>query len=555
MSCGCGCGASAETSSSPGVPARAKVQSAPRGAPAAQAPSRSETCGNQGKGQGEGKAPRARQGEHLLPRSLASSARRILLLPGPLGAIELDGQRSVAFQLHRLAPKARRAREVPGFLRAEWTSVGALVPGPNAMRATGRPVCQLSYRDVLAATRNPTAPPAPTTKGLENGHAACLDDGDLSLVFRYGNVSFCFGLVWYMGYLYDERASSVEDTLDLLWAPFRSAAAAMGITYERVNPMIGCFNIDVNLATNDVTYDAFFENRGGPRAYILTAIELIATYAAQATDEWSGGDKCEGYPEFLARAAARLKAQNAAGRICLLSINVRSDDDRFRGTPARCGVSTPSTDRCSENGQSDCSYSPPFDTWEVSEYSDRPYFYWKSPLEGMSWGPGCVSGEGDITNFEFHLHAAYASFYGAELDHVMFGARIAMDYSSEQGSYAHMQAATLLARWGLYVCALKSRHMIHEIGHVWRGRGGHCNQDCCFDIASWHWLCEVRGLLGLQYEASKPEHHAPASFIDVVSVCGTHDDDSRVWWTCDIHEPLEVGQASVFSSSSCWIPT
>jgi len=168
---------------------------------------------------------------------------------------------------------------------------------------------------------------------------------------------------------------------------------------------------------------------------------------------------------------------------------------------------------------------------------------------------GCVNtAVGD--NFGVTMHPVRLAFDGVRCDYALFLARLAYDYAMENPilNVDYALSAIRLASFALRVIANWGRLFIHELGHTYCGRG-HCNWDCCFDTASYAWLCKVRGLLGLPGTTDWPTYVGDTDGSD--EAC-TEDENyglvslsTGIYTRCNVVEYGIPGQQSHYCATPC----
>ncbi|MBM4368805.1 MAG: hypothetical protein FJ102_21505 [Deltaproteobacteria bacterium] len=397
---------------------------------------------------------------------------------------------------------------------------------------------------------------------------------DIAIQVAYGEVIFDIPLSWFLSYYAEGRESGTHETLDWLWRGYRGAAESLGVTTDSLDDRVKCWNIDPAIATNGVSDDAFFTGSSGARQYVLNAMRLAATYSEFAEEEWSGSDRCNGFPPFMRKLLSGKSAVNREHVRCTVAINVRSFDERFDAEWSRSCVSGKGspcgTGYCSEEAEA----APPFDSWTPAwttledsagellwgriDYQDAAGVVVGSRPPGSVLG--CAGGD-----FGIQLAAHRTSFYGYVLDYTMYWARVLMDYGREEHDARALWCARRIGLWALAKVAELSSTLIHEAGHVWMdGRDGHCCATCCFDMAASAWTCRLRAWLGLPPVATPmPDLDNLAEVWWGEEQCGTESgkevesDEEPVstylsW--CDVRKAGEAKQEAVYWASTCEFP-
>jgi hypothetical protein len=164
------------------------------------------------------------------------------------------------------------------------------------------------------------------------------------------------------------------------------------------------------------------------------------------------------------------------------------------------------------------------------------------------------------------MHPIRLAFDGVRCDYALFLARIAHDYWLESHDWDYLAYASRLARFALRVIASWGKLLIHEMGHTFLGLG-HCEWDCCFDVAANAWLCKVRGWLGLPEDDDKPWYvpRAEKQGTDCGASWppeedGTDEEDERSWWIgygmfyrCDVRRFGVAGQEARYCATGCGV--
>lgn len=406
-----------------------------------------------------------------------------------------------------------------------------LVPGPEALK------------------------PSAAAFGISGGTPTPLELAIDDLRVHWGTVDREIPLSWWIDYEGNQRHTKVSSFLEIMWSDVKHAMRAHGVDWDELDEHIGCFNIDADLARNDVYDKLFFRDTGGARQYLKYTMALIASYHAYAEESFSGTEYCEGFPEFLGKLFKGKSATNRLGDTCFLRVHVRSQDGRFDDKRvATCAPGYETADPCGARTGPGIN-SGPFDTWEPHWLSAGtggdvyPYLYVKDGGEVM--GTPTVEGEsggaeGDRDGFSIFIHANRLAFAGYELDLALYFSRLLWDYGSETGDLGYLHDGHVLGRWALLGLVDKGRLLIHEAGHVWTG-GGHCKWGFCFEMGAQAWVCELTALLGLPGTSLYPSDVPPAAFR--LGTAGT-DDGAEVNcafnYGCLISDPGVQGSGAGF---------
>lgn len=322
--------------------------------------------------------------------------------------------------------------------------------------------------------------------------------------------------------------SSVTDTLDALWQPFRGEARGAHSTFHG---LLGCYNL--HRSDHEGQQYLFWSSSwGAPHKVFLYACQLVATYSEFADIQGTTNDlvidECEGYPAFLSavilgRAGTR-SPRNRNREVperCRVTLNYRNAQDYPRVHAARCpgadqfapsfehGVQEP-CDAGMRPGEANLglNWDQLLPIWNALGdcYSGSTLAVCQGPNAGSSYG-----GVWSVT-----MPPAGLFWRGYVCDALLFWARTLRDYALHRLSRGDTRAArqsfttaTHLARYALRYILQQSYTLVHEIGHTFRQDDWHCrdqsieptsNPDtpyCCFDFAAKAFQCRVRARLGL----------------------------------------------------------
>jgi len=228
-------------------------------------------------------------------------------------------------------------------------------------------------------------------------------------------------------------------------------------------------------------------------------------------------DECEGLSTYIRDTLMGGSPDNRKGDHCFLSLAFRSDGSDHDLINDWCGIQSDQKLACDEQWSQEVN---------VPDCKGTPWYSWTPEwVEGMNCiagagtgtacdkpDTGCESANGRHHDFSIHLHAISMAFDGHVCDHIMYLARMALDYGrwlADQGRDAESldaeAAADLISRYALRIMMERCRLYIHEIGHAWLAHshqsvpypGDHCKYNCCNDVAASHFCCWVRSYLGL----------------------------------------------------------
>lgn len=417
--------------------------------------------------------------------------------------------------------------------------VGAHAPG------TGDPTAAafgLKGRDLGSLLRPVDGRGTPLTGDRARGFEIPEEAPGRSITLRYRAVEVEVPLSWYNAWLMEWSSlegteeggtlvSSVAEALAALWPEYTAALAAQsGMDDDTLDSVLGCYSLH---STAD---RALFWRAGwGParQVYRLMA-RLACVYSDDIRDDWmapvevplpSGEDLefdwCEGIGDFVRNVLKGRKAASRDGRRedCRLTVNFDEQDIRFaldyatdrcpsesgRGSGRACGrYFNPSGDDCH-----DSVYDGELDSWEDDGW-DEDYRAW-TRMDGEAPGLWYDDLDCDLMGIgaghDLTMHPIHLQWCGFVVDRVLHLARIAYDYSrylTGPGRAAGGLAADVarrqarwLARYAWGPVLNLGRAMVHEIGHSYMKKGGHCEYHCCFDAAALAWMWRLHGRLGV----------------------------------------------------------
>lgn len=597
-SCGCGGGCGCQGSV---VPTSAPTPQPTMGAAKATRPQTASTllqprqpsaCGTPD--------PKATRIRHRLARR---GKPGLPLVPGPMAL--RPGRRPPEYPVdpHRPSAVARR-----GHPTVSLAGVSAGGPDPHrdsALVASGR---------ILWA---PPSPPGAT------GAAGALPGGPTSrpLTLAWRDTEVTLPRAFYLSYLSTLNAlraersaegrgavSSVSSALDTLWPEVRAAAAAAGAYGDRAREtwrgMLQCYNLPRETWVAEMTakgddYRPMFwmAEWGAPFEVYCRIMQLVRTYADTAQDHVSRSSACDGFSTWLRRAVMGEPVDNAVvSAPCRVGIQFINADADTAYNPSLGGAAWVST--CSVGGielptaTGSCAagyYVPvddededdvyeagrPWDDWEAMwdatdailrpDRADAPHHYY--PYNAADSSAHVPLGRGLVL---VRLHPTWLAWYGYVVDHLLFLARITVDYARwaarslplvKPKYEALLDTARRFARYALRLLVPCAELMIHELGHIYAG-GGHCDwakypstNDCCFGMAGARFTCFVTQALGLppnEVEGPYVGASPPGRFIDNLWECMF---DTTVLLACrvqcDVLDPGAIGGGAHLCTSPC----
>jgi hypothetical protein len=420
-------------------------------------------------------------------------------------------------------------------------------------------------------------------------------DGEGSLArtrcFRYRSVRFCVPEDWYGEYLvdwirlYDDAesvgsdasnglVSSISDTLDFVWPRFRAASRGDHATFHS---LLGCYNLPRNAGgTVDVNDYVFWKSGwGAPHKVYLYACQFLLTYVESA--EASFLAECEGISSFIEDLLRGGRAENRLHERCTIDFSFRNTHSGFERVSDSCSVGDEECDlgfiierRDSGDFKSTTCASKLWSDFDPEFHKGHKHCYGDARDGGDECDlpeSGCKSGIIAVGgNFNVTMTPVRLAFSGYVADRILFYARMAKDYAftgAPDGAtwLEFVNYALQLGRYSMRVIADWSRLLIHELGHVYMGEGGHCSVHCCMDVAANRWLCKFRGEHGIPTYADGDysrlddladwddwvEDDVAHFYIRTRDSCST--DSGFTLWSCDVHENGVAGQDADYCST------
>jgi hypothetical protein len=396
----------------------------------------------------------------------------------------------------------------------------------------------------------------------------------LGFTFEYGEVTFTLPQGFLLARLFGtEEWSSIDDTLDVLWADWRGAIRTNGAAWSDIHAVIGCYNLEVD----PDQYLFWNEGWGAPHRLLLNALQMLVVFNEHIDDQESG-NACgmgTGFRDMIrnlltGKPAYRSELTYESGTEGTLiedfRIHFLSIDDRFRGVD--------------DSGQ-ECNVSPdgsatgcgiPFDSWEEDTRSGRvgPYYvaegyhdsgtsrpYYGSYETDRNGAPKSDCGFGanvpGSTRDRIRMQPAMLDFGGWLNDYLLFWARVALDYYYETGDIAYFMAADSLGRHVLAQILQWAGHITHEMGHVYCG-GDHCCASGLFqEHARGRLLCGARAKLGLYVDSVDLSPSDTGTNANIIGNDGCNISDNLATYTDANSAGEYTGQAccSLRSDGSC----
>lgn len=488
------------------------------------------------------------------------------LLPGR----RVRGERAPAAA--KVAPAAWWASLPPAF-RAMAQGMG--VRPPAAPQPAGGPVPLLAY--VLPADDPALAPTAAELpdwltdpRGCEGTYECALAE---KVVIDYAGSRLCLPMDWFVARVDADDWLSESEALSTLWSTPRSHGT--GLNVGQAKALLDCWMIEPSRDRTGRTYSMFFDGGHAPINYFYLALDLVRRNVDLIKDHWSGNTLAARFDEWVANALDGKEVGNYDNENrCTLTMRVRSHHSFLgdRSVENTCLENQPDT-----NCNGTPKFAPgSFDCWSASltrlpTADATPIYMLVVPTEKNAFERQPTTGTGVLgyappKQFAVNLPANVVAFRAYALDFSLFWARTALQYCYEEADIPAMASAVVYARAAQVRVVSQLGTIVHELGHLQFGVGGHCirgdgdddrrSPQCYFDIAASHFSCGIRARLGLPdgeyYSCTTPTRDAG------YDNCGDEIDDeagdeqiSSYYRVCDPESHCKVNASFTFEATSC----
>lgn len=325
-------------------------------------------------------------------------------------------------------------------------------------------------------------------------------------------------------------AAGVDQALAFIWADVQIVLRATGVDLEGFDELLSCYNLPTDSMPSDIDARFWHLDWGPPQQFYRWTNALIVAFSAQIREPCTHDWHCDGFGSFVASV---LRGETAETDLegngpCRLRFRMMNDDTAnayVAGTTATaeswtCGEFAGTSTDCDEGfllnyysgvvridrgSDWDLGFPPTrFDTnanaWIANGRSGHPSTTFSLPLKSGSATAYVYDGTWSVT-----LRPEYLAWFGYLCDYILYLARMAFDYARDTTGGAapaeradYRRKAYDLGRYALRIMTDQGRLVIHELGHVHNGWGGHCSRgECCFDLAGYRWQCSLSALLGL----------------------------------------------------------
>lgn len=478
-----------------------------------------------------------------IPLGPPEVARSYLLLPGVLGAIPIT--RLSAWDLYQGALNTHKGKSASTEL--DRNPLGGKRPRQS------KPT---SVVDFAAFFNQESAGGMAGIPGPKRGLEFLQPEATSgpSLTFNYGEVSFPVEIDWWVEYATEERWSSRDEALDVLWKSFYELIPWTGADWSDLDTLRGCFN-----CTTDPSEFLFWSaGYGAPHEVYLHALQLMAVFGGVINDLTSHSISGEGFKDAIAnllrdRPAIRHRNhKEKPGETINVRFHFVSKDSRFTDTQAgvECGAGY---DEALKDDDLRCP-GEGYDFW-TAQWIDGTHGLFLSTAESQSasfrdWPAQstCLDTSEGTTSNAYTLDTdkvSYARvalrpdrlyFDGVLCDFLMFWARYAYDYWKKRPNVRgeYRVAAERLARHALLRIIQWSRLMIHELGHVYNAHGHCATKHCFMNHAGNLFACRVRAQLGLEID---PWELALTDGCEVINDTGCSSEEATYGASCSTPDP------------------
>lgn len=432
-----------------------------------------------------------------------------------------------------------------------------------------------------------------------------IETGTSDLAFLvevgYRATTFVVPLGWYLRYLADleeqhvRLASGVDEAVGLVssvadgervaFDDLLSALAVSGVDPAVWMELLGCYNLPRSTMPAEMSARFWAGGWGPPyRTYELTNA-LILTTSRLIEDICTGHVSCEGFGAFVeALLRGRRQTDLLGAGPCKLRFrfmnryteNAFVADTGYTMDVEGCGLVFPTY--CARGFLIDRLDSGPDDEGNPWDYGfpasfDSAGMQWEPwgsprvlssvptmPMPAASGPAGAYVSNGSWTVTQ---RPEWLAWQGFVCDWILYCARMAFDRARDTGAALDDAArsdlrakAQALGRYALRVLVDRGRLLIHELGHVHNGTGGHCEHgECCFELAAQHWQCAVVAAWGMPLHSGSSEAAqtwtVTSTESDLAACHGTEVGTFDAWMRCVLGSPGARSGAYAFSCHGC----
>jgi len=518
------------------------------------------------------------------------------------GTWAADGPALHLRHLHKHFGKMPTAKE----RLAAWSSVlrpsGRELPGTGVLLGAGP-----SSSDALRGTSTAsTRAPFRTALGRTE-----------SIWFGYRDTEFTVPATWYRMYQADlagqhagdirERygmVSGVNEFLAMAWADFASVFASTGVRDTVWLDMLSCYNLPRETMPDDIGAQFWHSGWGPPYWVYRTINALVMSYAAYINEPCTGDEHCEGLWRFIKDGLSGDEVTNRHGVSCRFSfrfMNTDADNARVGASGEtsdafRCGSKKGDAYACNEGflvtywypgdevppgtvvgpaglfGRLYVDRGYPWDSGLPPSHMGSSSHQWYPAKDAWTTNPGNMPmpamTSGIIAyvldrTFTVTRRPSNLAWRGYVVDSILYMARLAYDCAesrisglSDEERSAYRTRSYELGRYALRILAEAGATLIHELGHVHNGEGGHCGHgQCCFELAAQRWTCALIETMGLPLRAGGSPHSdtwTTRSYRESNGECPDgHDEYEPPEYLCAIGVPGDPTSPWAFWCSAC----
>lgn len=484
------------------------------------------------------------------------------------------------------------------------------IDGTDLRRARGRPGVGDSRRGTLLFA-GPVSGRGSLLKAGSGGGTLLGGRETPPVVYEYRDTQFTVPLSWTWGYEIDlarqhargdfegvGRVSGTEDFLAYAWPEFRAAAAASGDHSETWFSMLGCYNLPRETMPDALgEWGAMFWHAGwGPpyQVYALTN-QVVLAYSRLIEDVCTGHAYCEGYGDWVSQVLRGRGTRDLRDvgpcTVTMRFVNAETADATVRDTGrgvdvVGCGDLAGTAYSCAEGFVLNEAFDlvsgvmDPGQAWDVGLPAPRfdgaanawiPAGVSTHPTNSFAEPPYGPGGRAYVYDLSWTVtqRPELLAWDGFVCDWILYLGRMAYDRSRDFSTEMDIlerkllaQSGQELARYALRILAERGRVLVHELGHVHNGTGGHCSRgECCFQFASLRWRCAVIATLGLPLDTGTA--NSASSWTRTVS--STNESHCYADYSaptasgppttsCTLHSPGEVAGGWSFACSTCGDP-
>ncbi|MCK6507985.1 hypothetical protein L6R53_32235 [Myxococcota bacterium] len=325
--------------------------------------------------------------------------------------------------------------------------------------------------------------------------------------------------------------SGIDAALSFLWADVKILVRAAGVDPGSFDGLLSCYNLSTDTMPAEMGASFWHRGWGPPLEFHRWTLALITAFSRQIEEPCTGDWHCDGFGAWVEsvlrdeRTATDLEGEGP----CRVKFRYMNDDTSVARTADTeeaaerwtCGAMAGRSTACDEgflvlhrvdltryvdrglswdSGLPPSSFDAVANAWIANGATTHPSGSASTPPKSSS-----VTAFVEDATWAVTQRPEYLAWHGFLVDYILYLARMAFDYAAdlEDGAAPFERAdyrrkAWELGRYALRLLVDQGRLVIHELGHVHNGWGGHCsNGECCFDLAAYRWECALVAQLGL----------------------------------------------------------